>query len=114
MLERVTPTSRELRRLAALTAAIAVIAGVQWWRWSAPAAAPLVSHAPSTGLLLDINTAAWYELDALPGLGETLARRIVADRAAHGPFASPAALSRVPGISDTKAAALAPHLVASE
>jgi len=31
---------------------------------------------------LDINTAAWYDLARLPGLGERLAKRIVAHRAA--------------------------------
>jgi competence protein ComEA len=38
------------------------------------------------------------ELEALPGIGPALARRIVADRESQGPFATVAALDRVPGI----------------
>jgi competence protein ComEA len=114
VLDRVTPTPGELRWLAALTAAIAVTAGVQWWRWRAPAPPVVVAEEPARGLRLDPNTAAWYELDALPGLGETLARRIVDDRAANGRFDSLGALSRVPGISPAKVATLTPYLVAPE
>ncbi|HEY0776335.1 MAG TPA: helix-hairpin-helix domain-containing protein, partial [Gemmatirosa sp.] len=47
---------------------------------------------------LDVNRADSAALDALPGVGPALARRIVVDRAARGPYASMAELSRVPGI----------------
>ena len=40
----------------------------------------------------------WTALQALPGVGPALARRIVAHREAHGPFRRPADLLRVPGI----------------
>ena len=114
MVDRVTPTVRELRWLAALAAVIAVTAGVQWWRWRAPAPPISVTTGPAAPLRLDVNTAAWYELDALPGLGETLARRIVDDRTANGRYDSLAALSRVRGISPAKVAALTPYLVTPE
>jgi competence protein ComEA len=48
--------------------------------------------------VLNVNRATAVELEALPGIGPSLARRIVADREAQGPFASIAALDRVPGI----------------
>ena len=48
--------------------------------------------------LLNVNRATAVELEALPGIGPSLARRIVADREAQGPFAAVAALDRVPGI----------------
>jgi competence ComEA-like helix-hairpin-helix protein len=48
--------------------------------------------------LLNVNRATAVELEALPGIGPSLARRIVADREAQGPFATVAALDRVPGI----------------
>ena len=48
---------------------------------------------------LDMDVASATELDSLPGLGPTLARRIVADRMAHGPFVDLAALRRVKGVS---------------
>jgi competence protein ComEA len=47
---------------------------------------------------LNINTANAESLQALPGIGPTLAERVVADRQAHGPFQSEEELLRVPGI----------------
>ena len=47
---------------------------------------------------LNLNRATAVELEGLPGIGPSLARRIVADRDARGPFATVAALDRVPGI----------------
>ena len=50
------------------------------------------------GSPLNVNHATAVELEALPGIGPGLARRIVADREAQGPFAAVADLDRVPGI----------------
>lgn len=50
------------------------------------------------GLPLDINTASAEDLALLPRIGPRLAVRIVADRAARGPFAAPQDLLRVRGI----------------
>jgi competence protein ComEA len=47
---------------------------------------------------LDINSATWVEWGQLEGIGDALARRIVADRDANGPFASVDDLRRVKGI----------------
>ena len=47
---------------------------------------------------VDVNTAGVAELERLPGVGPTLAQRIVAYRTAHGPFQAPEELSRVQGI----------------
>jgi competence ComEA-like helix-hairpin-helix protein len=54
------------------------------------------SARPDT--VLNVNRATTVELEGLPGIGSSLARRIVADREARGPFATVEALSRVPGI----------------
>ena len=54
------------------------------------------SGRPDTAL--NVNRATAVELERLPGIGPSLARRIVADREARGPFATVEALSRVPGI----------------
>jgi DNA uptake protein ComE-like DNA-binding protein len=45
---------------------------------------------------LDIATAA--QIDSLPGVSATMARRIAVDRARRGPFASSAGLQRVSGV----------------
>jgi competence protein ComEA len=45
-----------------------------------------------------LNSANWVEWAQLDGIGEKLARRIVADREQHGPFTSVDDLRRVKGI----------------
>lgn len=58
---------------------------------------------------ININTASVSELDLLPGVGRTLAERIVQDRAANGPFRSLDDLDRVPGFGSKKIAQLQPY-----
>lgn len=57
--------------------------------------------------VLNVNRASAVELEELPGIGPSLARRIVADREARGPFATLEALDRVPGIGPGLVARLA-------
>ncbi len=59
---------------------------------------------------VDINRATWPELALLPGIGPTLAKRIVANRCEEGPFRSARDLLRVRGIGPQKLAALRRHL----
>src|SRR5205823_362877 len=60
---------------------------------------------------VDINEATYQELrDALPGIGDILARRIVLYRDEHGPFASAEDLMRVPGLNDKRLSKFAPHV----
>ncbi len=47
---------------------------------------------------LDLNAADAGTLLALPGIGPTLAERIVAYREAHGPFRNPEDLLQIPGM----------------
>lgn len=53
-------------------------------------------------VLVDLNTAGVDELTTLPGIGESLAKRIVDYRTEHGPFESPEALMEVSGIGEKK------------
>ena len=62
------------------------------------------------GLPLDPNHDSAADLAALPGVGPHLAARIVRERERHGPFASPEALLRVPGIGPATLRALRPHV----
>lgn len=59
---------------------------------------------------IDIEEATWVEWMQLPMIGETMARRIVADREENGPFGSPEALLRVPGIGPATLESLRPYL----
>lgn len=56
---------------------------------------------------VNINSASAEELDTLPGVGESTARKIIADREENGPFSSIEDLKRVSGIGDKKYADLA-------
>jgi competence protein ComEA len=62
---------------------------------------------------IDADLASAAELARLPRLGLALAKRIVADREARGPFGGPAGLDRVPGVGPGLLAAIGPHLAYS-
>jgi len=51
---------------------------------------------------ININSASVDELRSLPGIGDTLAKRIVDFREKNGPFRKPEHLLLVPGISESK------------
>jgi competence protein ComEA len=55
---------------------------------------------------VNLNTATLAELETLPGIGPTLAQRIIDHRTTHGPFASIDDLRRVSGIGDARFAEL--------
>lgn len=65
---------------------------------SAPAPSQTNSAAPAR---VRINTATAAEIETLAGIGPKLAQRIVADRAANGPFRRLDDLTRVRGIGPT-------------
>ena len=62
---------------------------------------------------LDIDRAPAAEWVRLPGIGPSLAARIVADRDAHGPFAAPEGLLRVRGIGQKTLEKIRPFLTGS-
>jgi competence protein ComEA len=60
---------------------------------------------------VDLNRAEWAELSQLPGIGESIARRIVESRATQGPFTSREDLRRVKGIGPRTMERLRPYLL---
>jgi competence protein ComEA len=60
---------------------------------------------------VDINRAPWPEIAELPGIGETLARRIILSRDRDGLFTSVSDLERVNGIGRRTAQRLQPYLI---
>lgn len=84
---------------------------------SAPshAAAP----APSKGAAadakpVDINTASATELESVPGIGKSLAQRILTFREKNGAFGSVDDLLKVQGIGEKSLEHLRPYLVVSK
>jgi DNA uptake protein ComE-like DNA-binding protein len=102
-------------QVALLVLALAVVAGAAWqavayWRIGRE---PLevVPAAPPT-YRVNVNAADWVTLALVPGLGETLAKRVVAERdACGGRFDAVEDLKAVRGIGEKKLARLRPYLV---
>ncbi len=92
--------------------AIAAIGG--YWLVQGGASGRLIEieRAPrqTASFQLDINEADWPEFSQLPGIGETLARRIVESRAADGAFADLDELQRVRGIGPKTLERIKPYL----
>lgn len=68
--------------------------------------APAPAASSNSTARININTASASELDTLPGIGKSLADRIVEHRKEHGPFRRVEQLINVRGISDKKFRAL--------
>jgi competence protein ComEA len=66
----------------------------------APGAPVVGSTGSAAGGLINVNTASATDLEALPGIGEVIAQRIVDHRTANGPFTSVDQLVDVSGIGD--------------
>lgn len=102
--------------LACVAAALVVILGLRAWRQVARSVETVeIRHLLDHEFTyqLDINTASWVEWMQLEGIGETTARRIVADREENGPFSSITDIQRVKGIGPKTFAANRKHLLCS-
>jgi competence protein ComEA len=67
----------------------------------------------ASGEVVNIDSANAGELVRLPRVGPGLAKTILADRSAHGPFGSLAGLDRVPGIGPGLLKVIGPHVTFS-
>ena len=111
----------EQRRYPGLAPILVLTAGalaLSMWtalhRTSSPEEARALQGAASwPDMRVNINSAGVAELALLPGVGERLAQRIVADREEHGPFASLNELERVPGMGAATIERLGPYAVVS-
>src|SRR5262245_23291683 len=98
---------------AVLAVALALLAG--HWLWHGHLRGRLIeidrAEPIAVKLQIDVNGADWPELCLLPGVGEQLAKRIVADRAANGPFRDWNDLRRVRGIGPRTLEVMKPYLL---
>ncbi|HRJ49825.1 MAG: helix-hairpin-helix domain-containing protein [Phycisphaeraceae bacterium] len=76
-------------------------------------ASPLSRPMPAARKV-NINTASASELEQLPGIGPTMARRIIDHRSRHGPFQTVGSLDRVRGIGPRTIERLRPLVTTSK
>jgi competence protein ComEA len=94
--------------------AAALVAMVGWWIAQGGWRGRLIEIDRAQPLAarfeVDVNVADWPELMQLPGIGDTLAHRIVKSRQMAGPFADLDDLRRVQGIGPKTLEQIRPYL----
>ena len=97
-------------RLAAAALAVVLVLA------AAPAAAAPAPARPAAGDVrpVDLNTADAATLESVPGIGKSLAQRIVTFREKNGAFGSVDDLLKVQGIGEKSLQNLRPYLVVAK
>jgi competence protein ComEA len=98
--------------------AVLVLAGltatIGWWvsqgGWQGRLIEVQRAEPQVAGFQVDLNEADWPELIQLPGIGQTLAQRIVESRETEGPFLDHGDLMRVRGIGPKTLEGVRPYL----
>ncbi|MDO4587731.1 MAG: helix-hairpin-helix domain-containing protein [Planctomycetia bacterium] len=70
--------------------------------------------SPNYAFHIDINTADWTALILLPGIGETLAKRVIEYRCNVARFQSPGDICQIKGIGNKKFEKIAPFIYCSK
>jgi competence protein ComEA len=105
---------RERRTATVLTAGALALMAAGWWRHAGDAdgmididrATPLTAK-----FQVNVNQADWPELMQLPGVGRTLAERLIAERDERGAFQNVEELTRVEGIGPRTIERIRPYLL---
>jgi DNA uptake protein ComE-like DNA-binding protein len=107
------PTPKTHHRAVALVIAVTAAIGLAQLEPARPVEIPRVfQERPDAGpLRVDPRTATAREIEALPGIGPAIARRVVEARARGLRFERPSDLARVRGIGPRTVERIAPFLV---
>ncbi len=105
---------RAQQTVVAVLLLVGLAATAVWWYRQGGASGGLVDYDErprrEAAFVVDVNRAGSAELAELPGVGDTLARRIVEHRSEHGPFTSYDDLGRVKGIGAKTLEGLKTHV----
>jgi competence protein ComEA len=105
---------REQGAVAALGAGALALMAAIWWRHGGPQGGVIdIDRAPPrvAKFQVDVNKADWPELIQLPGVGRTLAERLVAERQQNGAYRDVDDLRRVAGIGPRTLERIKPYLL---
>jgi competence protein ComEA len=103
-------TERNRTPAGTLLVAAVIAAGLGAAAWLRAGRVPVASGGSMPDVRLDLNRATVAELVVLPGLGQKLAERVVADRTDRGPYRAVEELARVQGINAAMVERVAPYL----
>lgn len=94
---------------------MALASTVGWWISQGGLSGRLIeverADPQTAAFQVDPNTADWPELIQLPGIGQTLAQRIVESRQTNGPFLDHEDITRVRGIGPKTLDGIRPYLL---
>jgi competence protein ComEA len=105
---------RDQASIAVLVASALVLLAAGWWRHGGFRGGLVdVDRAPplAAKFQVDVNRADWPELIQLPGVGQVLAERLIAERERGGEFRSIADLERVRGIGPRTLERIRPYIL---
>ena len=113
--ERIFTLRASDQRVVAALVAVGAAGLLGAWLWLGGASGGLVEfdrqpHREPT-FQVDVNSAGWPELALLPGIGETLARRIVERRENIGPFRAVDELLSITGVGRKKLELMRPFVM---
>ncbi len=103
-----------LKRLRKCCAASAVLMAVLWVAGAAHGTAGAESQVKERPAVVDINVASAADLEKVPGIGQSLAKRIVEFREKNGPYQSVDDLLKIQGIGEKSLAKFRDLLSASK
>ena len=87
---------------------------MQTYPTSVETTAPALTETAPVVFPIDINQAQLREFQALPGIGEVLAQRILAYREENGPFRAAEELMNVEGIGEKRLEAILDYITIGE
>ena len=101
-------------RKGALVATLVLLSALIVISGGLASAAPAAEQQVLESSQVDLNTAGPQQLTTIPGIGESMAQRIVEWRDEHGPFRRVEDLMKVKGIGEKSLEKLRPHVTVAE